>query len=161
MAATAPASTGRPASRTFLVVGFVCATLFSGAVTLAVGVYNAKYQADRAERTAQIDRFVQSTADFKQLVVQFVAETDSGGLTTKTRAAIKANLLQQQSTLESAAVLVPPAMHQPIDQYMEALGRADQGIKDAAGPMHSRDFAQAAADIAAQRPRLLAALRSE
>lgn len=149
----------KPASRTLVIVGFLAATAFSGLVTLGVGVYSSGYQARLADRTAQVNRFVQAAEGFDPLVVRFVAESRDSNITQETRDAIKANLVAQRSTLESAQSLLSPGEAAMAIEYSTLLARADAGLKKSTGRLDSREFAQASADVAAARPKLYSALR--
>ena len=106
MAVSNVTSDRQPAGRGLVIIGFICTTLFGGAVTCAVGLYSAQYQAVRAERAAQVDKFIQSSYALDPLVRLFVADEKVGHLTEKTRAAIRANLLQQRSALEVLLLLL-------------------------------------------------------
>lgn len=161
MTMTLPRTSERPASRTLVIVGFIAATAFSGLVTLGVGVYNTGYQARLADRTATVNRFIGAAEGFDPLVVRFVAESGQSRISPATREAIKANLVAQRSSLESAQALLSPREAELAAQYSGLLARADSGLKQSSGPLDSRDFAQAAADIAAARPTLYAALRGK
>lgn len=164
MAAIAP-NGDKPASKSLVVIGFICATLFStvvgGAVTYWVGIRSAQHQAHLADRTAQVDRFIEAAQAFDPLVVTFVREVRAGRVTQPTKDAIKANLLQQRSALESAGTLLSDQEQALVDRYVEALVAADAGSKGSTGPLDSRGFAQAAVEIATLRPELIEALRAD
>lgn len=163
MAATSPGD--RPASKTTVIAAFVATTLFTtvvgGIVTYWVGIQSAQHQAQLSDRTAQVNRFVEAAEAFDPLVVRFVGEVRTGRVTQPTKNAIKTNLLQQRSALESAGSLLSNQERALANRYIEALVAADAGSKDATGPLNSRDFAQAAVHIAEIRPRLIEALRAD
>lgn len=160
MTMAAAAAPDKPASRTLVVCGFILATIFSGLVTLWVGTYSATHQARLADRTAQVNRFIESAEAFDPLVVAFVAEAKSGAISPATRKAIKANLVKQRSTLESAHGLLSSNDQALAKEYVEKLVAADAGLKKATGPLDSRAFAQAAVDLATIRPKLYDAIRA-
>lgn len=163
MAATSPGE--RPASKTTVIMAFVATTLFTtvigGLVTYWVGIQSAQHQAHLADRTAQVDRFIAAAQAFDPLVVTFVREVRAGRVSQPTKDAIKANLLQQRSALESAGTLLSDQERALADDYIEALVAADAGSKEATGPLDSRGFAQAAVQIATLRPELIEALRAD
>lgn len=159
MTMTLSRQSDKPASRTLVIAGFIAATAFSGLVTLGVGVYSSGYQARLADRTAQVNRFVQAAEGLDPLVIRFVAESRNSRISLETRSAIKANLVAQRSTLESAQSLLSPSEASLAASYSTLLTRADAGLKKSTGPLDSQDFAQASADVAAARPKLYAALR--
>ncbi|WP_292045583.1 MULTISPECIES: hypothetical protein [unclassified Brevundimonas] len=150
---------GKPASRLLVVIGFLCTTAVGGLVTLGVGMCSADYQATRQDRTAQVNQFVEASKAFDPLVVSFVQEVSKGDLTSPTREKIKANLVEQRNTLESAYSLLDDREKAMADVYVEALVDADDGLRKATGPLDSRDFAQAAVHVAEIRPDLYEALR--
>lgn len=163
MAATSPGD--RPASKTTVIAAFVATTLFTtvigGAVTYWISIESAQHQARLADRTAQVDRFIAAAQAFDPLVVKFVSEVGAGEVTEPTKGAIKANILQQSSALESARTLLSDRERELADQYVAALVAADAGSKGATGPLDSRGFAQAAVQIATLRPQLIEALRAD
>ena len=161
MTAAASSSGAQPASRTLVVAGFILATLFSGVVTFCVGAYSADYQARRAEKTIQVNHFVETAQAFDPLVVKFVAETRDKKLSAQTRRSIKDNLVQQRSALENTqALLTSDKQAQALaESYSKMLTAADDGLKSAKDPLDSRDFVQAAVHIAELRPKLYTALR--
>ncbi|QBX37207.1 hypothetical protein E4M02_02670 [Brevundimonas sp. S30B] len=163
MAAAAPGR-DKPASKTLVVAGFISATLFTtvagGLVTHWVGIRSVQHQAHLSERSAQIERFRTAAEAFDPLVVAFVSEVRDGRLRQSTKDAIKANLLQQRSALESAESLLADQDRDLAVSYVEALVAADAGSKRATGALDSREFAQAAVQIATLRPRLVSALRN-
>lgn len=162
MTATSPGD--KPASKSLVVIGFVCATLFTtiigGFVTFVTGIESAKHQAYLQERTALANQFAMPAEAFDPLVVKFVAEVRDGRITPATKAAIKANLLQQRSALENAGALISPDEEAEVRSYIDALVAADEGAKRSTGPLDSGGFARAAVDIATLRPDVLEALRS-
>lgn len=161
MSVTAPGD--KPASKSTVIAAFVATTLFTtvigGLVTYWVGIQSAQHQAHLQDRTTQVNRFVDAAEAFDPLVVKFVGEVRDGRITQPTKDAIKANLLLQRSTLESAQSLLSSDERVLAKRYVEALVDADAGSKTSTGPLDSRKFAQAAVDIATLRPTLIEALR--
>ena len=156
----ATAHPDKPAGRGLVILGFLVTTLFTGAVTCAVGFYNTAYQAVRTERTAQVDKFVQAAGEFDPLVRSFVADEKAGVLTPKTRTAVRDNLLKQREALDSVRSVAPASSLIEIDEYEATLGRADDGAKSAVGPLDSQKFVQEAVHIAEQRNVLFKKLRA-
>jgi len=150
----------KPAGQRMVAVSFVIATLFTSGVTMCTGLYSADRQAVRNERVAQVNRFIDSTQKFDPLVAQLVAEVRVSAVKPATRAAVKANLLEQRSLADSASGLLTAEDRLLAEQYMDTLARADDGLERATGPLDFQPFAQAAADIAGQRTTLVASLRS-
>ena len=154
-AATTPPD--KPARRA--VLSYVLTTVFGAAVVGAVALYGQVYQADRVERTAEVDKFVEAANAMDPLVRKFVKEVKAGKLTPETREAIRQNLQLQRGQLENVEAIVSAGDKAKVAKYQDALGRADTGIKNATGPLDSREYAQAVADIADQREPLYTALR--
>ena len=163
MAASAPGE--GPASKSLVVAGFIAATLFTtvvgGGVTYWVGIRSAEHQAYLADRTSQANRFIEAAEAFDPLVIKFVTEVKQGRITQPTRDAIKANLVRQRTTLESAQSLLTDQEEALANDYVEALVAADAGLKASTGPLDSQGFAQAAVNVATLRPKLYDALKGE
>lgn len=160
MTATSPLMSESAPTKRWMVAGFVCATIFSAAVTLGVGVYTSDHQAHVADRLTQVNRFVDTSQQMDQLVAAAVPEIRRGHITAPTREALRSNLRLQRGHLEGLNGRLSSREAELAADYTAALLRLDEGVKEAKGPLQSREFAQAAADIAGIRPDLIVELKS-
>lgn len=144
-----------------VVVGFILSTMVTTGVTWWSSRESAKYQAQLAERIVQVNRFSDAAQAFDPIVVKFIKEVEDGKVSSATRDTIKTNLMLQRSILENAGSLLDGNKARAANLYVEALVKASDGLSTATGPLDSRAFVQAAADIAALRPDLLKELRAE
>lgn len=154
----------KPDDRKLMLWGLVTAistAALSGLVTYCVNVQSAEYQVQLTDRAAQVNRFVESAEAFDPLVAKFVQEISQGDIAPITRETIKANLMKQHSTLESAEVGLTNDARKWAEDYRAALVVADTGLQNSTQILNSRQFVQAAADIAALRPAVIKVLREK
>ncbi len=143
---TAASTAGQPVppTRTWLAIGFVCATLVTTLLTAGGNALLANYQATRSETIQSAGAFDKSAQPFRHLVANYVSDVIAERNPAASKKALQDNIYDQDATLRSAMNHLDGDERQAAERYLGTLADLADALEGTSNPGNAMPFARLA-----------------
>jgi hypothetical protein len=146
LAAAAPPS-ANPPGRVWLALGFICASIFTAALTVGGNLVVNDRQATRAEKIERVTEFEKLTKPFRELISNYnTAILEKKDLKTP-REALRKNIFEQDAALQVARLYLSGDARARAETYKSHLADLADALEDAKDPVKAIKFAQLALNV--------------